>query len=402
MISVAEALATISGRAKALPPVETTLSRLPLGAVLAAPIVSDLDSPPYTKSMMDGYAVRAADIAGVTATLRVIEEVAAGQIPTKFVQAGEATRIMTGAPIPNGADAVVMIERTEPVGPNEVRLLAPAMSGQNIMARGTEMKAGEVVLKRGSILAPQDFGLLASVGRTSVSVHPMPSVAILSTGDEIVEPPDRPGPGQIRNSNGSMLRAQVVRAGGDPQYLGIARDDAIPLRKEIERGLNEAEVLILSGGVSAGAFDLVPGVLQELGVESHFHKVALKPGKPIFFGTRGNKLVFGLPGNPVSSFVCFELFIRTALQLLQGQTEPGPRITRLPIVAEFTTDNDRPTFWPARTEIGRDIGVFQVRALPWQGSADLRALHGADALLAIPPGQQHYAANEPVPVILLK
>jgi molybdopterin molybdotransferase len=400
MLSVVEALAVVLEQAKPLPPVTLDLKGLTPGLVLAETATSDVDSPPYTKSMMDGYAVRAADCTTAPVRLKVVEEVAAGQMPTRTLQAGEAVRIMTGAPIPVGADAVVMIERTQLDAAADVRILTAARRGENILERGAEIKAGDAVLRAGAVLGPQELGLLATLGRAAVAVHSQPQVAVLPTGDEIVEPPAPPGPGQIRNSNGPMLLAQAQRAGARPRYLGIARDTPDSLRSLIGRGLSESDALILSGGVSAGKFDLVPGILEELGVKAHFHKVLLKPGKPLLFGSRANTLVFGLPGNPVSSFVCFELFIRPALRKLLGHAEPGPRLTRLPIASEFRADNDRPTYWPARVEW--EVDGPRVRPLPWRSSADLRALHTANALLVLPPGAQALAAGEMGTVIVLE
>ncbi len=385
--------------AKPLEAQQLPLGPLLRGLVLAEAVTSDIDSPPYTKALMDGYAVQALACAAGSCMLRVIEEIAAGKMPTKRVGPGETARIMTGAPIPEGADAVVPIERTEAISADEVRILVAAKAGQHILARGAEMKAGEVVLQPGSILGPQEFGILASVGRTSARVYLNPRVAILSTGDEIVEPSRLPGPGQIRNSNSPMLAAQVDRARGIAEIIGIARDNRNSLHDMIGRGLANYDVLILSGGVSAGKFDLVPGVLKELGVVAHFHKIALKPGKPLFFGTKENKLVFGLPGNPVSSFVCFELFIRPALRKLMGHSDCRSKQTRLPIAVDFRTDNDRPTYWPARVHWNKDGP--RVHALPWFGSADLRALHTCDALIAIPPGAHQYPAGASADVILL-
>lgn len=399
MLSVEEALATVLECAKPLPSVIVALESLPIDAVLAEPIESDIDSPPYTKAMMDGYALRSSDCDSVPRLLRIVEEIAAGKMPTKFIHAGEAARVMTGAPIPNGADAVVAVEKTETVSPAEVRIIAPLKSGLNILERGQEMKAGEVLLQPGVVLGPAEHGILACVGKTSLSVHPKPRIAVVPTGDEIVDPAVLPGPGQIRNTNGAMLLGQCIRAGGIPRSLGIARDTVESLRSHISAGLDGFDMLILSGGVSMGNYDLVPGVLNELGVTSRFHKVALKPGKPLFFGTRGKCLVFGLPGNPVSSFVCFELFIRPAIRKLNGCPCPEHKLIQLPISADFQCENDRPTFWPARTEYG-EVGL-KVTALPWFGSADLRPLHAANALLVIPPGPQVYKTNQPVRVILL-
>ncbi|MCE9531824.1 MAG: molybdopterin molybdotransferase MoeA [Planctomycetes bacterium] len=399
MLSVSEALSTVLREAKPLPAEKRDLA-LALGGVLAEAVTSDIDSPPFTKALMDGFALREADCRTIPATLRIIEEVAAGKVPTRTVQAGEATRIMTGAPIPAGADSVVMVERTEAVSLTEVRVIVAVKPGQNILTRGSEMVAGDVVMPAGAVLGPQDLGLLAAVGRTSVYVSARPRVSILTTGDEIVEPPIMPGPGQIRNTNGPMLLGQSQRAGGLPRYLGIARDNVESLRSLIATGLSSSEVLILSGGVSAGKFDLVPGVLQELGVVSHFHRIVMKPGKPLFFGTSCEKLVFGLPGNPVSSFVCFELFIRPALRKMGGHAEPGYRTISLPLSTDFRTANDRPTFWPARID-ARETG-FTVQALPWQGSADLRALHTVNALLALPPGAIDWHTADLAPVIALE
>jgi molybdopterin molybdotransferase len=228
-----------------------------------------------------------------------------------------------------------------------------------------------------------------------VSAVRPPRVAVLATGSELVEADATPGPGQIRNSNGPMLVAQTARSGAVPRYLGIGRDDANLLAAMVRDGLETADVLILAGGVSVGAFDLVPGVLRDLGVEAHFHKVRMKPGKPLLFGTRGGKLVFGLPGNPVSSFVCFELFVRPALRALAGHRDPGPTSATLPLCEPLSAKNDRPTFHPAKLE------GTAVRPLPWFGSADLRALLTADSLLVLPPGEVQSGAGQPVSVVLV-
>jgi len=398
MLSVAEALVAILKETRVLP-VERRSVAESLGAILAETTFSDVDSPPFTKALMDGYALRAEDCQTLPATLRVIEEIRAGRVPSLPVKTGEATRIMTGAPVPEGADTVVMVERTEAIPPTGVRIIGPIKKNQNILDRASEMKAGEAILAAGVRLSPQDLGLLAAIGYADVAVHAQPRVAVLSTGDEVVEAPAKPGPGQIRNSNGPMLMGQSSRAGATARYLGIARDQIEELKAKIEDGLNNSNVLILSGGVSAGKFDLVPDVLRDAGVVSHFHKVAMKPGKPLFFGTKESTLVFGLPGNPASSFVAFELFIRPALAKQQGEREPGPRRVMLPIAADMQSDSDRPTYWPGRIE--DSTSGFFVRALPYFGSADLRALHSANALLVLPPGPVAWRAGEAVPVIVL-
>jgi molybdopterin molybdotransferase len=234
-----------------------------------------------------------------------------------------------------------------------------------------------------------------------VRAFPRPRVAVLTTGDEVVEPPQTPGPGQIRNSHGQMLAGQVARAGALPQYLGIARDRPESLRPLVSEGLR-APVLILSGGVSAGVADLVPAVLEELGVTAHFHKVAMKPGKPVFFGTRPAKpqaaaLVFGLPGNPVSAFVCFELFVRPALRRLMGHADPGPRVVSAVLAEDFAYRTDRLTYHPARLD-SRD-GQWQARPVPWFGSPDLRGLTRANAFVVFPAGDHRHRAGQRVDVL---
>jgi molybdopterin molybdotransferase len=397
MLSVAEAQALVLQHARPLPPEILPLASSTLGLRLAEDIVSDLDMPPYDKALMDGFAVRAADLPGGQGVLTVIDEITAGKTPRCPVGPGQAARIMTGAPLPAGADAVVMVERTRLLEGSRVQLEdKPPKPGQNVMPQGQEMRQGETVLEAGAVLRPQEFGLLATVGRTAVKVIPPPRVAILSTGDEVVEPSQTPGPGQIRNGNGTMLLAQVCRAGGLPRYLGIARDRPEVLRPLVAEGLRSA-VLVLSGGVSAGKLDLVPGVLQELGVQAHFHKVEMKPGKPVFFGTQGDTLVFGLPGNPVSALVCFELFVRPALRRLLGDFEAGPRLVQATLTEDYPYKTDRPTYHPAWLESGED--GWRVRAVPWFGSPDLRGLTRANAFVVLPPGDHRHRAGQMVSVL---
>jgi molybdopterin molybdotransferase len=398
MLEVAEALAVVLRHAR--PPGGRTslLGAEAVGQVLAADVTADRDSPPFDKSLRDGYAVRSADCASPSAELRVVEEIAAGAVPQRAVEPGECARIFTGAPIPSGADAVVMQEDTEPHG-DRVRIKDRVRPGQYVFLRGTEMRAGEVVLRAGTVLNAAAIGVLASVGAAAAPVFPRPRVSVLSTGDELVAAAGQPGPGQIRNSNGPMLTALAARAGAEANDLGIARDTPDDLRTPIRAALEHSDVLLLAGGVSAGKFDLVPGVLHDLGVEQHFHQVRMKPGKPLFFGTRGGRLVFGLPGNPVSAFVCFELFVRPALRVLAGHADPGPRTARLPLAEAVSESNDRPTYRPAKLEPA-DVG-WAVRPLPWAGAPDLRGLQPADALLALPAGDSRFDPGTPVPVVML-
>lgn len=397
MLTVADALSLVLQHARPLPAVEQPLSASSLGLVLAQDVASDLDMPPYTKSLMDGYAVRTADLAHGCGDLHVVEEITAGKTPQVPLGPGQAARIMTGAPLPVGADAVVMVERTQLLANERVQIDDPKLvSGANILPQGREMHRGETILHAATLLRPQELGLLATLGRATAQVIPRPQVAVLSTGDEVVDAPQVPGPGQIRNSNGPMLAAQVSRAGGVPGYLGIARDKPESLRPAIADGL-QAPMLILSGGVSAGKLDLVPGILQELGVQAHFHKVQMKPGKPIFFGTRGDCLVFGLPGNPVSSLVCFELFVRPAIRRLLGYADHGPVIVHAELAENFFYKTDRPTYHPALLEAGER--GWRVRMVPWFGSADLRAIAAANAFAVFQAGEHRQKAGEWIPVL---
>ena len=407
MISIDEALNHIAAQ---VCPLGST--RLPIGEaldrVLAEDVASDVDSPPHDKSIVDGYAVRAADVTASDSRLPVIEEVVAGAVPRHAVTAGAATRIMTGAPVPEGADAVVMVEQTEhvdsaksPLGRVLIRSVR-VVAGQNIMRRASSMRRGETVLNAGHVLRPMEIGLLAEVGRTEVSVIRQPSVAVLSTGNELVPPNQTPNAGQIRNSNSAMLLACARRAGGTAVDLGIGRDDRELLARLIGEGLR-CDVLLISGGVSAGVLDLVPAVLAELGVRQVFHKVAVKPGKPLWFGVHepggATRLVFGLPGNPVSSLVCFELFVQPALLAMSGRPFCRRGTLSARLVGSFEQRGERVTYYPAilREEAGSRV----VEPLAWKGSGDLRALAAANALICFPAGTRRFAAGDAVEVTLL-
>ena len=402
MLSVADAQRRILDQVRPLSPTPVALTADALGLVLAQDVASDVDMPPYDKAMMDGYAVRSADCLSDGAELTVVEEVTAGRVPRVVLGPGQATRIMTGAPIPKGADAVVMVERTRSADGQLVRIEGGVTPGQNVLPRAKEMRRGETVLHAGARLRPQEFGLLALVGKTTVQVRPAPRVAILPTGDEIVEPGEKPGPGQIRNSNGPMLLAQTVRAGGVAKLLGIAKDSLESLRALVAEGLH-ADILVLSGGVSAGKLDLVPGVLADLGVRIDFHKVAMKPGKPMLFGVKEHgsarpaTLVFGLPGNPVSALVCFELFVRSAVRGLLA-LPPGPRIVQATLAEDYAYRTDRPTYHPA-VLLATDHG-WSVRAVPWFGSPDLRGVTPANAFVLLPVGDHRHRAGDVLPVLV--
>ncbi len=366
-----------------------------LGRVLAEDITADIDSPPYDKALMDGYAVRCVDIPNGRGELEVIEEVPAGAIPTLPLAAGQATRVMTGAPLPQGTDYVVIQEHSQMTGNGRgiVVETSPPEPGRNLMRRGESMTWGQTVLTIGAFLRPVDIGLLAEVGCTEVSVIPRPTVAVLPTGDELVEACQVPEFGQIRNTNGPLLAAAARDANAAVVSLGVGRDNPAQLRDLVSRGLEQADVLVLSGGVSAGKRDLVPAVLESLDVKQVFHKVRLKPGKPIWFGRFGRSdgrtvPVFGLPGNPVSCLVCFELFVRPALRKLAGIEPAVQPMQKARLINQHQHRGDRPTYHPALVETSEDGLV--VSSVAWKGSADLCRVAAANALVHFPPGDQEY------------
>ncbi len=404
MIDVPEAVAAVLREASPFEPQAIPLPNA-LGLVLAEDIRADADSPPFDKSLVDGFAIRLADCA---AALPVLETVSAGQVPTRVLDQPAAIQIMTGAPLPIGADVVVQVEftssQTDATGqtlvsiPNRVANWKP---GTNILRQGMSTRRGDLVVAAGSELRPQELGALAEWGRSLVLVRRRPRVAVLATGDELVSIEQTPGPGQIRNSNEAMLCAQIRRAGADPVPLGIARDERAHLRQRIDAGL-QADVLVLSGGVSMGDKDFVPSELSAAGVRQVFHKVNVKPGKPVWFGVLDKSpiartLVFGLPGNPVSSMVCFELFVRPALRRLMGFSTAELTRVKARLTHPHTTKGERPTYQPARLEWRYDGPI--VTAIPWVGSSDLRATVAANSMALFPVGDQTCAAGSIIEVI---
>ena len=405
LLSVAEALELILARVG-----ETQVERVPaaeaVGCRLAEDVASDLDSPPYDKSTVDGYAVRGDDAAVGRRALTIVEQIAAGEMPRHTLAPGQAARIMTGAPLPEGADAVVMVEHTAAGGWTDGQMVQltdrPVRTGQNILRRAQSMARGQVVLSADRVLRPIEIGLLSEVGVTQVAVRRRPRVALLATGDELVTAHERPRGAQIRNSNGPMLHALATAAGAAAVELGIARDEEGDLRRHIERALAD-DVLVLSGGVSAGLLDLVPKLLEQQGFEQVFHKVHLRPGKPLWFGVRRvagrTTLAFGLPGNPVSGLVCWELFVKPALLKMRlGAAPPAAEISAK-LIASHEHRGDRPTYWPACVERpASGDAPSRVRLLPWQGSGDLRTFSDANGLALFPAGDRRFEAGEAVRV----
>ncbi len=407
MLTVAEALSAILNEVGRFPSHRIALGDA-LGLVLAEDAVSDLDSPPFDKALMDGYAVRSSDLQSGVGPLRVIEEVLAGAVPQRHVGMGETTRIMTGAPIPAGADAVVQVEHSQLIQTNAdhqfVQLeTAPLTVGRNVLKRGASTQAGERVLPAGRQLRAQELGCMAELGCDQVAVYRSPRVAVLATGNELVPVGTRPGPGQIRNSNETMLVSQLRQMGAEPVPLGVARDEPDELRRLIETGL-KSDMLLLSGGVSAGKLDLVPGVLAAAGVRQIFHKVQIKPGQPLWFGVcerpaeggagsqTGRCYVFGLPGNPVSSMVCCELFVKTAVRKLMG-IEPAAQIpVRARLKVAHQGSGNRPTYHPAHLEFTSEGACVQT--VPWVGSSDLSATVAANAMALFPAGDRLFEVDE--------
>ncbi len=365
------------------------------GRYLANSVLSDVDSPPHDKSVMDGIAVQAADINNGTRQLRVIETIAAGGWPKQKIESGQCSRIMTGAPMPEGADSVVMVEliefdESESLASIELDQLKP---GQHAMQRAATLSKGQVVFEEGHCIRPTDIGLLAETGNSSVWVGGEPTIAVLPTGDELVDCKQIPERGMIRNSNGPMVAAMSRAIGLPTTSLGIGRDDEAKLRDLVNEGL-EHDILILTGGVSAGEFDLVPKVLEQSGVKNIFHKVAVKPGKPIWFGTltreSSTTYVFGLPGNPVSSLVGFQLFVKTAIRKLKGAVQTAPKSYTARLAKSHEARGNRPTYWPGRW-VESDSVERIAEPLGWQGSSDLNALGQADLLIHFPVDQENRA-----------
>jgi len=381
MIDPSEALQIVLEKTPGPEPVEVPLLE-GVGAVLVEPIASDVDLPPFDKSAMDGYAVRSEDLAHLPVELAVIETLPAGTAPTRAVEAGTCAKIMTGAPVPAGADLVVKVEDAEALSEGRVRILR-FDAGRNICVRGEDIRKGATVLEAGHVLRPPEIGLLASVGRERVRVGRRPTVAVLATGDELVPVSAVPGPGQIRDANSSSLLACCRGAGVPAHSLGVGRDNEADLRAKIAEGLRH-DVLLVSGGVSVGEWDLVPEALRELGATIHFATVRMKPGKPTLFATHARGLVFGLPGNPVSTIVSFHLFVRSALKKMMGHPNPGPPAVTATLAGETKVRGNRTAFVPAI--LRREEDAWVVEATETRGSADLVGFSRAEALIALEPG----------------
>lgn len=368
-----------------------------LDRVVAEPIVAKRDHPPWDNSAMDGYAVRAEDTRRAPVVLRIIEEIRAGRLPARSIHSGEASRIMTGAPLPRGADAVVRVEDTELKG-KQVRIFQTVAVGENIRMRGEDVMAGKVVISEGTLIGPAEVGMIALVGRVRVRVYQRPRVAILATGDELVDIGDEPGPHQIMNSNAYALAAQVKAAGGISVLLGIGRDNPKDLMDKLEAARN-TDMILISGGVSVGKYDYVRKVLAELGARLSFYKVTMKPGHPLAFGVLRGREVFGLPGNPVSTLVTFEEFVRPALLFMAGH-EAIFRPTVQAVLKESYHKKDGKTHF-LRAVVKQENGRYTVRTTGAQGSGMLTSMIKANGLIIIPEAVREIKAGQKVVVQLL-
>jgi molybdopterin molybdotransferase len=368
-----------------------------LGLVLAQEVKTDREYPPFDRSTRDGYAVSSKEVqAG--AQLKCASEIKAGDTVTEALAPGTCAQIMTGAAVPAGADAVVMIEYTQREG-ELVRFERAAQAGQNIVPRGSEARAGQTILQTGMRLGFAELALAAQVGAVQLQCAKRPRVAILSTGDEVVLIDQPPGAFQIRNSNSVSLAAQVRIAGGEPVVLGNAADRVEDLGEKIERGLKE-DALVLTGGVSMGKYDLVESVLKAFGAEFFFDAVAIRPGKPAVFAICQDKPVFGLPGNPVSTMVTFQLFVTPAIDLLSGAGAHPLPLVEAQLGEALNERTGLAHFLPARIEWRGNVP--EVKTLKWQGSGDIAALAGANCFLLVPAESAKIASGERVSVLLRK
>ncbi len=398
MISWEEALNLVLGNLPA-PRIERVPFQSALGCVLAEDLVATRDIPPFFKSMLDGYAIIASDIEKVPVELTVVGSSRAGGGMPGRIKSGEAMSVMTGAPVPEGADAVQGVEQTRlSLDKRKVTVLTPVAAHENIVPPGYESKQGEVVLASGQHVGPAEVAVMATFGYGQVAVYQKPTVAVLATGDELVEYHESPRPDQIRNSNAYCLCSQLQLMGIKADYLGIVRDDKEELRRKILSGLMR-DVLIITGGVSMGEYDFVPGVFRDLGLEVLFSKVAIRPGKPTVFARQGSKLVFGLPGNPVSALVTFECFVRPALGRMCGMKNPGLPIMRGELLADAKQTPGRTAFLPAWA-FCQESG-WKVEPLPWKNSADIIGFARANATFIFPRDLEFLHRGEIVELMLL-
>lgn len=358
-----------------------------VGRVLAEPIIADTDLPPFDRSQMDGYAVNAGDTLNAPATLDLVGESAAGRGWHRELKGGQAVAIMTGAPVPKGADAVQKIELTRLVSDKSVEIIDPTEKGRYIIRKGDEIKKGEIIFSAAEVVTENMIAAIAAFGYAKVRVAKQPRVSILGTGSEIVEIDKKPGRDQIRNSNSVMLEILSRKFGGSATVLPIAKDDISDLKFQISSAAKRTDVLIVTGGVSVGKYDHTKTALSELGAEIFFEKIRLKPGKPAVFARLGRCLIFGLPGNPVSAAVTFHLFVRQALLQLQNASEPLAKRGFALLTIDTRGAKERDTYLPARLSTNK-LGHLIAHPLKWSGSSDFVGFSRAEALIVVPQGSQ--------------
>jgi len=380
MIKYEQALRKVLNNTKELP-AEKTLIEDSVGRILMKDVYSKIEMPPFNKSAMDGYALRAIDAKNIPVELKCIGIIEAGRIFKKNVGCGECVKIMTGAPLPKNTDSVVMIEYTRKLA-NSIRILKSLKKGENVCAKGEDIKLGQKVLEKGAMLS-SDISIIAAIGRSTLKAIKKPRVAILNTGGEIVPVGARLPKNKIYNSNGPQLKALLSADGVNADFLGIAKDEPDELEQMIRNGLKK-DVLLISGGVSMGDYDLVPSILKKAGVRKIFHKVRIKPGKPLFFGKRKNTIVFGIPGNPVSNFLAYYIFIRPALSKMMGEKPYGPMFQEGILEKTFHHKIGRKHFVPAK--ISKREASYCVTPVDNHGSADILSLSKANGFMVIDAG----------------
>jgi molybdopterin molybdotransferase len=401
MIPVADAIQIVKHQTRALEiePVELWNT---LGRYLAEDIVADCDLPPFDRSQMDGYAVRATDTLTVPAKLKIVGESAAGRGWHNALKPGEAVRIMTGASVPAGADSVQQVELTREVeGGSEVEILEAVTIGRSIVERGSEIKASQTVLRAGERINAAAVAVLASFGYANVKVGKRPRLAILATGSELVAVDQKPGTDQIRDSNNFSIAAYTELAGATIERLPLAGDDIAQLTRQIGDAAERSDIIVTSGGVSVGRYDFTKTVFKDLGAEIFFERVALRPGKPIVFARLPNgTLVFGLPGNPVSVSVTFNLFARVAILAMQGAAETDLEAGTALLGMSVKPAKDRDSYLPARLTTNENAELI-AEPLKWGGSSDFVGFVGATALIIIPPGTGGIEAGTKVRIVHL-
>lgn len=399
MIEFEKAFKEVIGRAKVLGyegiPVDEAI-----GYVLAENIISKYDVPPFNKSAMDGYAVNRSDLKSVPVKLKCIDTIRAGQVCGKVVKSGECVKIMTGSPLPKGTDFVVMIEHTERDENNQslIRIFQNAGSGKNVCLKGEDIKKGEVVLKKGTLIRGPEVSVISTLGMSNVRVYRKPAIAVLNTGSEIIEPGNDLVRGKIYNSNGPMLASLLKKMNVKVAYKGIVGDEEKKLKKAIAEEMKN-DILLVSGGVSVGDYDLVPAILNSCGVKKIFHTVKIKPGKPVFFGIKGRKIIFGIPGNPVAAYLIFLVMIKPAIEKMAGM-KPMLNIKSGILKVDFRQQPGRKHFVPAVvTDNKNQPQVFPVS--DYRGSADIGSLSGANAFMIVNENKSFLRKNSIIKFLLL-